>query len=149
VPPLRDRDDDVIRLARHFLEKTCSDFARPPMQLTRSQAEMLRRYSWPGNVRELKNVIERAVILSPRNVLRLDLSMSNAGADARNSGAAVRPAEQLLTEIEMREFQKKNLVAALEQANWKVSGPGGAADLLGVKSTTLTDRIRMFGIRKP
>ena len=149
VPPLRDRDDDVIRLARHFLEKTCNDFARPSMQLTRSQAEMLRRYSWPGNVRELKNVIERAVILSPRNVLRLDLSMSNAGADARNSDAAVRPAEQLLTEIEMREFQKKNLVAALEQANWKVSGPGGAADLLGVKSTTLTDRIRMFGIRKP
>jgi PAS domain S-box-containing protein len=149
VPPLRDREDDVIRLARHFLEKTCSDFARPPMQLTRSQAEMLRRYSWPGNVRELKNVIERAVILSPRSVLRLDLSMSNAGADARNSDAAARPAEQLLTEIEMREFQKKNLIAALEQANWKVSGPGGAADLLGVKSTTLTDRIRMFGIRKP
>ncbi len=149
VPPLRDRDDDVIRLARHFLEKTCSDFARPPMQLTRSQAEMLRRYNWPGNVRELKNVIERAVILSPRNVLRLDLSMSNPGADSRNTDAAVRQPEQLLTEIEMREFQKKNLVAALEQANWKVSGPGGAADLLGVKSTTLTDRIRMFGIRKP
>ncbi len=149
VPPLRDRDDDVIRLARHFLEQTCNDFARPAMQLTRSQAEMLRGYSWPGNVRELKNVIERAVILSPRNVLRLDLSMSNPGADARNSDAAVRPAEQLLTEIEMREFQKKNLIAALEQANWKVSGPGGAADLLGVKSTTLTDRIRMFGIRKP
>lgn len=149
VPPLRDRDDDVIRLARHFLEKTCSDFARPPMQLTRGQAEMLRRYNWPGNVRELKNVIERAVILSPRNVLRLDLSMSNPGADSRNTDAADRPPEQLLTEIEMREFQKKNLVAALEQANWKVSGPGGAADLLGVKSTTLTDRIRMFGIRKP
>ena len=149
VPPLRDRDDDVIRLARHFLEKTCSDFARPPMQLTRSQAEMLRRYNWPGNVRELKNVIERAVILSPRNVLRLDLSMSNPGADSRNTDAAVRQPEQLLTEIEMREFQKKNVVAALEQANWKVSGPGGAADLLGVKSTTLTDRIRMFGIRKP
>ena len=149
VPPLRDRDDDVIRLARHFLEKTCSDFARSPMQLTRSQAEMLRRYNWPGNVRELKNVIERAVILSPRNVLRLDLSMSNPGADSRNTDAAARQPEQLLTEIEMREFQKKNVVAALEQANWKVSGPGGAADLLGVKSTTLTDRIRMFGIRKP
>ena len=149
VPPLRDRDDDVIRLARHFLEKTCSDFARSPMQLTRSQAEMLRRYNWPGNVRELKNVIERAVILSPRNVLRLDLSMSSPGADSRNTDAAVRQPEQLLTEIEMREFQKKNVVAALEQANWKVSGPGGAADLLGVKSTTLTDRIRMFGIRKP
>jgi transcriptional regulator with GAF, ATPase, and Fis domain len=149
VPPLRDRDDDVIRLARHFLEKACSGFARPPMQLTRSQAEMLRRYNWPGNVRELKNVIERAVILSPRNVLRLDLSMSNPGADAQSADAGDKPPEQLLTETEMREFQKRNLVAALKQANWKVSGPGGAADLLGVKSTTLADRIRIFGIRKP
>ena len=119
------------------------------MQLTRSQAELLRGYSWPGNVRELKNVIERAVILSPRNVLRLDLSMSNPGADARNTAAGDQPLEQLLTEIEMREFQKKNLVLALKQANWKVSGPGGAADLLGIKSTTLADRIRTFGIRKP
>jgi len=149
VPPLRDRDDDVIHLARHFLEKTCSDFARPPMKLTRSQADMLRRYSWPGNVRELKNVIERAVILSPRNVLRLDLSMSNSVAGAPSPEAADKLPEQLLTEIEMREFQKKNIVVALKQANWKVSGPGGAADLLGMKSTTLTDRIRTFGIRKP
>ena len=149
VPPLRDRDDDVIHLARHFLEKTCSDFARPPMKLTRSQADMLRRYSWPCNVRELKNVIERAVILSPRNVLRLDLSMSNSVVGARSPEAADMLPEQLLTEIEMREFQKKNIVVALKQANWKVSGPGGAADLLGIKSTTLTDRIRTFGIRKP
>ena len=149
VPPLRDRDDDVIHLARHFLEKTCSDFARSPMQLTRSQADMLRSYSWPGNVRELKNVIERAVILSPRNVLRLDLSMSNSVAGARSPEAADKLPEQLLTEIEMREFQKKNIVVALKQANWKVSGPGGAADLLGIKSTTLADRIRTFGIRKP
>ena len=148
VPPLRDRDDDVIRLARHFLEKACNDFARPSMQLTRSQAEMLRRYNWPGNVRELKNVIERAVILSPRNVLRLDLSMSNPGADALRTDTGGKPPEQLLTETEMREFQKRNLVSALKQANWKVSGPGGAADLLGVKSTTLTDRIRIFGIQK-
>jgi transcriptional regulator with GAF, ATPase, and Fis domain len=149
VPPLREREDDVIRLAQHFLEQTCSDFARPPMQLTRSQADMLRSYSWPGNVRELKNVIERAVILSPRNVLRLDLSMSNSVAGARSPEGADKPPEQLLTEIEMREFQKKNLVLALKQANWKVSGPGGAADLLGIKSTTLADRIRTFGIRKP
>ena len=149
VPPLRDRDDYVIRLARHFLEKTSSDFARPPMQLTRGQPDMLRSYNWPEHCRQLKHVIGGAVVVSPRNVLRIDLSMSNPGADSRNTDPADRPPEQLLTEIEMREFQKKNPVAALEQANWKVSGPGGAADLLGVKSTTLTDRIRMFGIRKP
>ena len=85
VPPLRDRGDDIIHLARHYLQKTCNAFGRDQMQLTRSQADMLLAYSWPGNVRELKNVIERAVILSPRNVLRLDLSMANAGMDVRQA----------------------------------------------------------------
>jgi transcriptional regulator with GAF, ATPase, and Fis domain len=149
VPPLRERGDDIVRLARHFLEKTCNDFGRAQMRLTRSQADMLQNYNWPGNVRELKNVIERAVILSPRNALRLDLSMSNPGADMRHSDPASRPQEQVLTEIEMREFQKKNLLAALDQTGWKVSGSGGAAELLGVRPTTLADRIRTFGVKKP
>lgn len=147
VPALRERGDDVIRLAQYYLEKTCNDFGRDTMQLTRSQAEMLLRYNWPGNVRELKNVIERAVILSPGKALRLDLSMSNPGADV--PGSAVNDnADQVLTEAEMREFQKNNLIAALRQADWKVSGHGGAAELLGVKPTTLADRIRTFGVKK-
>jgi transcriptional regulator with GAF, ATPase, and Fis domain len=148
VPALRDRGDDIIRLAKHFLEKTCADFGRPAMQLTQTQADMLLGYSWPGNVRELKNVIERAVILSPRNVLRLDLSMSIPGADRSFSGSADARESDVLTEAEMREFQKKNLLAALQQADWKVSGPGGAAELLGVKPTTLADRIRTYGVRR-
>jgi len=147
VPALRERGDDVIRLAQYYREKTCNDFGRDTMQLTRSQAEMLLRYNWPGNVRELKNVIERAVILSPGKALRLDLSMSNPGADV--PGSAVNDnADQVLTEAEMREFQKNNLIAALRQADWKVSGHGGAAELLGVKPTTLADRIRTFGVKK-
>ena len=149
VPPLRERGDDIVHLARHFLEKTCNDFGREPMQLTRSQAEMLLSYGWPGNVRELKNVIERAVILSPRNVLRLDLSMSNPGDNVPVAERAESQQARILTETEMRELQKKNLVAALKQAAWKVSGPAGAAELLGVRPTTLADRIRTFGIRKP
>ena len=148
VPALRERGEDIIRLARHFLEKTCNDFGRSSMQLTRKQADMLLSYSWPGNVRELKNVIERAVILSPRNVLRLDLSMSNPGVDMHQGSASTEATSDLLTESEMREFQKNNLLAALKQADWKVSGPGGAAELLGVKSTTLADRIRTFGVRR-
>jgi len=60
VPPLRERGDDIIQLAQHFLERTCSDFGRTLLKLTRSQADKLLQYSWPGNVRELKNVIERA-----------------------------------------------------------------------------------------
>jgi PAS domain S-box-containing protein len=150
VPPLRERGEDVIQLAQHFLERTCKDFGRTPMTLTRAQANNLLEYDWPGNVRELKNVIERAVILSPGNVLRLDLSMPNM-AIVQN----VKPVQQIersggiQTEKEMREHQKQNLLAALKETNWRVSGPDGAAELLGVKPTTLADRIRSFGIRKP
>ncbi|MCH7820589.1 MAG: sigma 54-interacting transcriptional regulator [Proteobacteria bacterium] len=149
VPPLRKRGDDIIKLAQHFLEKACNDFGRPLMKLSRTQGGMLRDYNWPGNVRELKNVIERAVILSPHNVLRLDLSMSNLGADNMSAEVEHGRGDQVLTETEMRRFQKKNLVAALKQTSWRVSGPDGAAEMLGVKATTLADRIRSFGIRRP
>jgi transcriptional regulator with GAF, ATPase, and Fis domain len=66
----------------------------------------------------------------------------------RQGSAAEEPQNNLLTESEMRDFQKNNLLAALNQADWKVSGPGGAAELLGVKPTTLADRIRTFGVRR-
>jgi len=152
VPPLRVRGDDVIQLAQHFLDQTCKDFGRKSMLLSRSQANELRGYNWPGNIRELKNVIERAIILSPSNVLRLDLSMPNLGSDAPDSGSIPSTQEagsKVLTEEEMRQYQRKNLVAALEQTNWRVSGPEGAAQILGVRPTTLADRIRALGIRKP
>jgi len=151
VPPLRDRGTDIIQLAQHFLKTVCNDFGRPLMTLTRAHASSLQDYRWPGNVRELKNVIERAVILSPGNVLRLDLSMPNVSA-ARNLAPTPTPtparSEDVLTEKEMREFQKQNLLEALKQTNWRVSGPDGAAELLGVRPTTLADRIRAFGIRR-
>jgi PAS domain S-box-containing protein len=152
VPPLRERGDDVIQIAQHFLDQTCMDFGREAMLLTRSQANELRNYGWPGNIRELKNVVERAVILSPSNVLRLDLSMPNPGSDVVDTQPAATAKEVgagVLTEKEMREFQKKNLMAVLEQTNWRVSGPGGAAEILGVRPTTLADRVRTFGLKKP
>ncbi|MCH9019919.1 MAG: hypothetical protein IIA73_06110, partial [Proteobacteria bacterium] len=140
---------DIIKLEQHFIEKACNDFGRPLMKLSRAQGGMLRDYNWPGNVRELKNVIERAVILSPRNVLRLDLSMSSLGADNMSAQPEQRSEDQVLTETEMRRLQKRNLVAALKQTGWRVSGPDGAAEVLGVKPTTLADRIRSYGIRRP
>ena len=149
VPPLRDRGDDVIQLAQDFLTKTCKDFGREPMTLTRGQASKLRAYDWPGNVRELKNVIERAVILSRGNVLRLEASLPEVATGGPDTVADSSAAREFLTEQEMREYQKNNTIAALKQANWKVSGAGGAADLLGIKPTTLADRVRTFGIRKP
>ena len=64
VPPLRERPEDLIQLAQHFLDDICTDFGRTPFKLTHSQADIISAYDWPGNIRELKNVIERAVILS-------------------------------------------------------------------------------------
>jgi len=151
VPPLRKRKEDVIQLAQHFLERTCNDFGRQTMKLTRNQADQIQNYDWPGNVRELKNVIERAVILSRGNVLRLDLSLPE---NAIGSGQFVEQGsppgeEQVLNEQQMKALQKRNVLIALRQSSWRVSGKQGAAELLGVKPTTLTDRMKMMGIRKP
>lgn len=149
VPPLRERGEDIVQLAQHFLEQTCTDFGREGLTLTRAQTANLRAYNWPGNVRELKNVIERAVILSTGKVLRLDLSMPGLKSEIDEIAEVALTNNEVLTEKNMREYQRNNTVRALEQANWKVSGPGGAAELLGVRPTTLADRIRTLKIRKP
>jgi transcriptional regulator with GAF, ATPase, and Fis domain len=102
-------------------------------------------------VRELKNVIERAVILSRGEVLRLDLSLSEAArSDAPVAPPpAVSASPTVLTDAQMREQQRLNVLAALQAANWRISGPGGAADILGLKPTTLADRMRALGLERP
>jgi PAS domain S-box-containing protein len=150
VPPLRERGDDVVQIASHFLERTCQEFGHRPLTLSKQQAALLKRYEWPGNIRELKNVIERAVILSRGKVLRLDLAMSDIlSAPAEQEARADNGGGQLLTESAMRELERNNTLLALRLADWRVSGPNGAAKLLGVKPTTLADRMRKFGLSKP
>jgi len=149
VPPLRERENDILQLAQHFLEQTCLDFSREVLTLTKSQADNLRSYDWPGNVRELKNVIERAVILSKGKVLRLDLSMPDLLTDFDLATETEIHEDAVMSEKQMRDFQRKNLKKALELTNWKVSGTGGAAELLGIRPTTLSDRIKAFKFKKP
>ncbi|HEX6997594.1 MAG TPA: sigma 54-interacting transcriptional regulator [Gammaproteobacteria bacterium] len=149
VPPLRERGDDVIQLASHFLERTCQEFGHPPLALSKQQAALLKRYDWPGNIRELKNVIERAVILSRGKVLRLDLAMSDILTAPRDARPEAPADKRVLTERELRELERNNMIAALELAGWRVSGPDGAASLLGVKPTTFADRMRKFNIVRP
>ena len=156
VPPLRKRGDDVIQLAVHFLEKICRDFGRAVPNFTQSQVDEMRHYDWPGNIRELKNLIERAVILS-RGDGRLELSLPGNGVSMR--GVEVKTEEPMringgngksfLTEKEMKRQQRENIRRALDHAGWRVSGTGGAAELLGLKPSTLTDRMRTLGLEKP
>jgi PAS domain S-box-containing protein len=152
VPPLRRRGEDVVQLAGHFLEQACREFGRPGLALSAVQLEALRAYDWPGNVRELRNVIERAVILARDNVLALDLP-GPGRASAAPAAALQRPVPsapgRVRTEAELRDEQRANIIAALEAAGWRVSGRGGAAELLGLRPTTLADRMRRLRIRRP
>ncbi|MBT8423198.1 MAG: AAA family ATPase, partial [Gammaproteobacteria bacterium] len=114
----------------------------------------MRRYDWPGNIRELKNVMERAVILS-REDGKLDLSLpTNQSIAALSEVASTAPvasngSQNFVTEAEMKEQQRENIRRALDYAGWRVSGKGGAAELLGLKPSTLTDRMRSLNLEKP
>jgi transcriptional regulator with GAF, ATPase, and Fis domain len=151
VPPLRDRREDIGPLAEHFLARTCADLGRDPMAWSKQQVNQLMRHRWPGNIRELRNVIERAVILSSGGRARLDLAMPEdveiqadvAVASAQSDGT------DFVTDAEMREHEKANLIAALRHADWHVWGQDGAAVLLGIKPSTLTYRMKVLGISKP
>ena len=115
----------------------------------------LQNYDWPGNVRELRNVVERAVILARGGALNFDLPISGQTAQrSESSSRTVSSAGSLtqskfLTEAEFERFQRDNLVQALEAANWKIKGPEGAAELLGVKPTTLLSRMDKWGLKRP
>jgi transcriptional regulator with GAF, ATPase, and Fis domain len=152
VPPLRDRMDDIPLLAKHFVELSAKEMKCAKPRLTRAAVTQLQSYDWPGNVRELRNVIERAVILARGGALEFDLPISSQAAPpalpiARGAGNPAQP--KFLTEVELERFVRDNLVLALEAANWKISGRESAAELLGVKPTTLLSRMTKWGLKKP
>ncbi|WP_406696990.1 sigma 54-interacting transcriptional regulator [Singulisphaera sp. Ch08] len=158
VPPLRDRIDDVPLLAAHFMRLSCRRLGIPECLLSPAHVSELQSYTWPGNIRELQNVIERAAIASRTGLLRLDLPASvNArtpqhsgafGAEPKGAGSPIA-AGRLFSYAEVESLERENLLAALRFTHWKVSGKGGAAELLGVKATTLASRIKAMGIQRP
>ena len=147
LPPLRKRGEDIPLLAEHFLALTARKLGRPKPRLTLANVQQLQRYHWPGNVRELQHVIERAVITADGSRLTIDLPTSSLGAASKAPSTAVAVGdERVLTDAEVRELEANNIRVALRQAKGKVSGSGGAAELLGVKPTTLASRIKVLGL---
>jgi len=152
VPPLRDRMDDIPLLAKHFVELSARELKCAKPRLTRAAVTQLQSYDWPGNVRELCNVIARSVILARGGALEFDLPISNQAAppELPSPRAAGKPAQpKFLTEVELERFERDNLVQALEAANWKISGRDSAAELLGLKPTTLLSRMTKWSLKKP
>jgi transcriptional regulator with GAF, ATPase, and Fis domain len=154
VPPLREHKEDIPALTVHFLHLSCARLKRPEVRLTNEDVELLTRYDWPGNVRELQHVLERAVILAQGPRLRLDLALaqgvpqSSCWTEATNALREAPPLLGVLRHAELKRREGENILAALEQARWKVYGTGGAAELLGIKPTTLESRMKALGIRR-
>lgn len=145
VAPLRNRKDDIPLLAAHFLEQARLRLNVPPAVLTAAHVSQLQGYDWPGNVRELQNTIERALILAQNGLLVFDLP----GAASASVPAPPEPVEgAVITELEFRRRERENVLVALNKARWKIHGPGGAAELLGLKPTTLISRAKKLGLKK-
>ncbi len=149
VPPLRDRREDIPVLIAHFVRQAGLRFHIPLPSIPNREIERAQHYDWPGNVRELQNVVERAMIVSPGGKLTLDLPETGK-ALANQKGRASQPAavlpETVIPENEWRNRERANVVAALRQAHFKISGKGGAADLLGINPGTLASRLKALGI---
>ncbi|AXS41511.1 PAS domain S-box protein [Breoghania sp. L-A4] len=148
--PLRDRASDIPILADHFLETCCSRLNLKKLELTKANIAALSGYPWPGNARELQNIIERAAILARNGKLSFNLPSVDGSlrAERRDIPPPALPeaAQRILTMDELNELEKANIRKALDACGGKVSGKAGAAQLLGMKPTTLYSRIQAMNL---
>jgi formate hydrogenlyase transcriptional activator len=140
VPALRQRAEDIPKLVRHFAALYARRMNKRIDTIPSETMDALVRYRWPGNVRELQNFIERAVILSPNNVLRAPVSELEPFTALREPGMHV---------VDLEELERNHIVRALEASNWVVGGRIGAAERLGMKRTSLVYKMRKLRISRP
>ena len=134
VPPLRDRREDIPKLAWHFVRMFEKRMGKNIEKIPENDMKALQRYAWPGNIRELRNLVERAMILAKGSALQLELE------GARGS---VTNGERTLEETE-----KRHIIDVMEETGWRVRGKDGAAEILGLKPTTLESRMQKLGIKR-
>jgi PAS domain S-box-containing protein len=154
VPPLRERGEDIVLLARAYVERFARRMGRPPAALSGDALRRLKAYAWPGNVRELVSVIERAVITAEAGELNLKRALPEV---EEATAAPALPTEQpapdaapyVYTIQEWESMERQNLLRALEVTKGKVSGEKGAARLLGINPSTLNSRLKALGIKRP
>ncbi len=147
IPPLRDRRDDIPQLATHFVRQSARRMNGPAPRVTQATMAQLAAHDWPGNVRELQNAVERAVILAQGGPLRFEFAPTSS-RDSVGAKALPGPVSPLLTRAELKRQERESIVAALKQSGGRIFGEGGAAELLGMKPTTLASRIKALGIRR-
>lgn len=137
--PLRERKEDIPLLAEYFVRKFSEKIGRQINKIPQSLADRMQEYDFPGNIRELENIIERAVILSPSNVLEIDEKVFSVRTASKTEDFKVKTFE---------EMQKDYILEILKRTNWQVSGDDGAANLMGLNPKTLTSKMRKLNIRR-
>lgn len=139
LPPLRERGEDIVHLAEHFLARFSREMGKPMDGIAPEAMRLLRHHAWPGNVRELKNVLERAVVLSRSTQVR-PADLPTLGQDGGASHAVGAVGVQTLQEVELH-----HITATLEALDWNVTR---AAEALGINRATLTRKIKRHGLRR-
>jgi formate hydrogenlyase transcriptional activator len=143
IPPLRERREDIPELARHFARHFSTKLRKDIDCVTPAALRRLQSYEWPGNIRELQNIMERAVILT-RGVA-VDADSIQIVTESHPVVPVPSPADT----VTLAEAERRAILAALDGAHWRVSGIGGAAELLALKATTLHGKMKKLGIRRP
>jgi chemotaxis protein methyltransferase CheR len=139
VPPLRQRRDDIPMLIEHFAHTFSRKLGKEINAVAPATINALRNYSWPGNVRELANVIERAVINSHGPLLRVREQLQTTNGDSGQATVAST----------LEEVERDYIIRVLEDRGWRIEGPQGAAQVLGMNPSTLRTRMSKLGINKP
>jgi transcriptional regulator with PAS, ATPase and Fis domain len=142
MPPLRERREDIPRLVEVFVDELGGTIRKRFDSVERASLDGLQRYDWPGNVRELRNAIERAMILATGPTLRIVAPQPVLGA-VEPSGLPGTPG------LKLKDLEREHILRVLEQAGWRVRGSGAAAEVLGLKPTSLEGRMARLGIRRP
>ena len=136
IPPLRDRPEDVGPLAQHFVSQFARRLGKPLTGISRGSFARLNHYAWPGNIRELQNVIERACVLATGPVVDVPEPALGTTLAASWSPETLEDAE------------RAHILRTLERTEWRLEGDGGAADLLGLRPSTLRSRLQKLGIQR-
>jgi two-component system response regulator HydG len=141
LPPLRERKEDIPLLANYFLKKYCAEEGRQVPILPTEASDELMQFDWPGNIRELENTIQRNVVLTNGSViesLEIPVSKKAAGLTKSNSNGFKT----------ILENERDHILAVLDSCNWKISGKGGAAEILDINVNTLNSRMKKLGIER-
>jgi transcriptional regulator with GAF, ATPase, and Fis domain len=134
VPPLRERVDDIPHLVWSFVDQFGRAFGKTVSSIAKEDMVALQRYAWPGNIRELRNLVERAMIVTAGPRLMIDWPAQ------RSAGPQKR--------LRLADVEADHIRKVLDSTGWRVRGTGGAAEVLGLKPTTLEGRMAKLGIRR-